>query len=105
MLLRQFVLTLEVDLVIEPLNLMRLHNYHQHSHLDQLDQLEEIVLDGSRIPFSGNRLVNEQDAIELLDEIRESMPKSIVQATKLLKQGDQYISKSKSLAEDVAGML
>jgi hypothetical protein len=29
--------------------------------LDQLDQLEEIVLDGSRIPFSGGRLVNEQD--------------------------------------------
>ena len=27
--------------------------------LEQLDQLEEIVLEGSRIPFSGSRLVNE----------------------------------------------
>ena len=35
------------------------------SVLDQLDQLEEIVLDGTRVPFSGGRLVNEQDAIEL----------------------------------------
>ena len=28
------------------------------SVLEQLDQLEEIVLDGTRIPFSGGRLVN-----------------------------------------------
>ena len=27
--------------------------------LDQLDQLEEIVLEGSRVPFTGGRLVNE----------------------------------------------
>ena len=43
------------------------------SVLDQLDQLEEIVLEGSRIPFSGGRLVNEQDAVELLDAVREAM--------------------------------
>ena len=36
------------------------------SVLDQLDLLEEIMLEGSRIPFSGGRLVNEQDAVELL---------------------------------------
>ena len=35
--------------------------------LDQLDQLEEIMLEGTRIPFSGGRLVNEQDAT---DELR-----------------------------------
>ena len=44
------------------------------SVLDQLDQLEEIMLEGSRIPFSGGRLVNEQDAVELLDAVREAMP-------------------------------
>ena len=41
-LLRQFVLLLEVDLVIEPLNLKHLHNYLQHSRPDQLDQLYQI---------------------------------------------------------------
>ena len=28
------------------------------SVLDQLDQLEEVVLEGSRLPFTGGRLVN-----------------------------------------------
>ncbi len=71
------------------------------STLDQLDQLEEIFLDGNRIPFSGNRLVNEQDAIELLDEIRESIPRAIVQATDLIKNSEKYINQSKKNAEDI----
>ena len=35
--------------------------------LEQLDQLEEIVLEGARVPFSGGRLVNESDAVDILD--------------------------------------
>ena len=33
--------------------------------LDQLDQLEEIVLEGSRLPFTGGRLVNELSLIHI----------------------------------------
>ena len=51
--------------------------------LENLDKLEEIFLDGNRIPFSGNRLVNEQDATDLLDEIRESIPSEIRTAASL----------------------
>lgn len=71
------------------------------SILDQLDQLEEIFLDGNRIPFSGNRLVNEQDAIDLLDAIRESVPNEIIKAQEILIQGNKYIDKSKLLADDI----
>ena len=39
--------------------------------LDQLDQLEEIVLEGSRVPFTGGRLVNEGEAVDVLDAVRE----------------------------------
>ena len=48
--------------------------------LDQLDQLEEIVLEGTRVPFSGGRLVNEQDAVEILDAVRQSLPREVDQA-------------------------
>ena len=37
--------------------------------LDQLDQLEEIVLEGSRVPFTGGRLVNEGEAVDVLDAV------------------------------------
>jgi hypothetical protein len=48
--------------------------------LDQLDQLEDVVLDGSRIPFSGGRLVNEQEAIEVIDALRGALPLQFTQA-------------------------
>lgn len=69
--------------------------------LDQLDQLEEIVLDGSRIPFSGGRLVNEQDAIEAMDALREALPLQISQADELLRQREGFIEKAKQQAEEI----
>ena len=69
--------------------------------LDQLDQLEEIVLDGSRIPFSGGRLVNEQDAIETMDALRESLPSQIIQAEELIRQREGFIDKARQQAEEI----
>lgn len=69
--------------------------------LDQLDQLEEIVLDGSRIPFSGGRLVNEQDAIEAMDSLRDSLPLQISQAEELLRQREGFIEKARHQAEEI----
>ena len=69
--------------------------------LDQLDQLEEIVLEGSRIPFSGGRLVNEQDAIETMDALRESLPTQIVQAEELIRQRVGFIEKARQQAEEI----
>jgi F0F1-type ATP synthase membrane subunit b/b' len=69
--------------------------------LDQLDQLEDIVLDGSRIPFSGGRLVNEQDAIEMMDSLREALPSQITQADELLRQRESFIEKARHQAEEI----
>ena len=52
--------------------------------LDHLDQLEDVLLEGSRIPFSGGRLVNEGDAVEVLDAVRETLPKEVERAAQLL---------------------
>ncbi len=71
------------------------------SVLDQLDQLEDIVLDGSRIPFSGGRLVNEQDAIEMMDALREALPGQISQAEDLIRQRDGFIEKARLQAEEI----
>ncbi|AFY27766.1 hypothetical protein [Cyanobium gracile] len=69
--------------------------------LDQLDQLEDIVLDGSRIPFSGGRLVNEQDAIEMMDALREALPGQISQAEDLIRQREGFIEKARVQAEEI----
>lgn len=69
--------------------------------LDQLDQLEEILLEGTRIPFSGGRLVNEQDAIELMDAVREALPGQINQAVDLIRQREEFIAQARRQAEEI----
>jgi cell division septum initiation protein DivIVA len=69
--------------------------------LDQLDQLEEVVLDGSRIPFSGGRLVNETDAMEVIDGLREAIPPQLALARDLLSQKDDFIGKARQKADEI----
>jgi len=69
--------------------------------LDQLDQLEEVVLEGSRIPFSGGRLVNEQDAIEVMDALRDALPAQLGQALELIRQRDDFIGQARQQAEEI----
>ena len=66
-----------------------------------LDQLEEIVLDGNRVPFTGSRLVKEDDALETMDDIRDQLPKEIKQASKIISQGMSYIDNSKKQAQQI----
>lgn len=69
--------------------------------LDQLDQIEDLVLEGSRIPFSGGRLVNEQEAIELVDALREALPSQLAQAEELLLQRESFIDKARQQADEI----
>lgn len=69
--------------------------------LDQLDQLEEVVLEGSRLPFTGGRLVNEGDAVEVLDAVREALPKEIERAGKLIERRDDFINTARRQAEEI----
>ena len=71
------------------------------SIVDQLDQLEEIVLEGSRIPFTGSRLVNEQEAIEILDAVREKLPSEFKEVKELLKQREKFMNVSKLQADEI----
>jgi len=69
--------------------------------LDQLDQLEEVVLDGSRIPFSGGRLVNETDAMEVIDALRDAIPPQLALARDLLGQKEEFIGKARHQADEI----
>ncbi len=69
--------------------------------IDQLDQLEEILLDSGRLPFTGNRLVNEQEAVDLLDTIRESMPSEILKASEIAKKGNVFIKEAQNISEQI----
>ena len=59
-------------------------------HVHNPDQLEEIVLEGARVPFSGGRLVNESDAVDILDAVRQALPSELERAAELLRQHQTF---------------
>ncbi len=69
--------------------------------MESLDRLEEILLESTRVPFSSNRLVNEQEVIDILDSLRDSLPKEIIKAQKIVNKGMEYIEQSKVNAGNI----
>lgn len=64
--------------------------------LDQLDQLEEIILQGLRLPLTGMLLVDEEETLEALNRIRESFPPLFQQAQTLIEQRQDYLKQARS---------
>jgi hypothetical protein len=57
-----------------------------------LDQLEEVLGAGSRVPLTSRTLVDEQEILDILDQIRVSIPEEVKAARRLTDQRDQVIA-------------
>ncbi len=69
--------------------------------LELLELLEESLLDCTRIPFTGNRIVNEQEVIDLLSSIRKSIPSELQKATQINQNQLEYISLARKKASEI----
>ena len=45
-----------------------------------LEEMENILLESGRVPFTNKRLVEEDDMARLIDELRDAMPSQLVEA-------------------------
>ncbi len=82
----------------------------EHDLLALLDELEGFLAESARIPLTGKLLVTEQEAFEIVDRLRQSIPEALHQAQKLNRErerlmqqareeGEAFINESKSYAE------
>jgi hypothetical protein len=75
---------------VEPLDILYL-----------LDQLEEVLGAGSRLPLTSRTLVDEQEILDILDQIRVSIPDELKAARRLTQDRDQVISDAHAEAERI----
>ena len=54
---------------------------------DLIDELEDVLAEGRRVPFSGRLLVDEDKLLDVIDRMRVAVPDEIKQARRVL--GDQ----------------
>jgi len=66
-----------------------------------LDQLEEVLGGGSRLPLTSRTLVDEQEILDILDQIRVSIPDELKAARRLTQERDQVLADANAEADRI----
>jgi hypothetical protein len=67
----------------------------------RLQQLEELVTEAKSMPLSTSVLINREEVLELIQEMRASLPEEIKQARWVVKDREQLLTKARKDAEGV----
>ncbi len=66
-----------------------------------VDRLEELVGMGKRVPFSGRVMVEEEEFLALVDQLRVAVPNEIKQAQRIIKERERIIGAAQEEAATI----
>ncbi|CUH95598.1 hypothetical protein P22_1672 [Propionispora sp. 2/2-37] len=66
-----------------------------------LDELETLLLDASRVPFTNKRVLEEDELARLLDELREMLPGEIAEAGRIVKERQRILDEAQREAQHI----
>jgi hypothetical protein len=66
-----------------------------------VDRLEELVGVGKRVPFSGRVMVEEEQFLALVDQLRIAVPNEIKQAQRVIREREHIIAEAQEEAKRV----
>jgi vacuolar-type H+-ATPase subunit H len=69
--------------------------------LQLLDKLEALVSGGTRLPLTSRALVDEQEFVDLLDEIRAAVPEEVRQAKRVSQDKERVILQAQGEADKI----
>ena len=69
--------------------------------LQWLDQLEALLTEGWRVPFTANVMVNENEFFEIIDQMRIRIPDALKQAQRIQQQQERIIAQAKEEANRI----
>lgn len=66
-----------------------------------LEELENLLLEAPRVPFTNKRMIEEDDFARLLDELREVLPTEVMEANHILKDRQRILEEAQREAHDI----
>src|SRR5215210_6186597 len=63
-----------------------------------VDRLEELVGIGKRVPFSGRVMVEEEEFLALVDQLRVAVPNEIKQAQRVIRERERIVGEAQTEA-------
>ena len=70
---------------------------------DVLEDLENLVADAAHVPLSGKCMIDENDLVHLVEELRNTLPTALSQAEDIMTERETIIAKARSEAEHIVG--
>lgn len=68
--------------------------------LDLIDSLEELVIQARRLPVGGNLVVDRKRMLDVIDQMRLSVPADLLQARQILETRDQILGDAHGAAQE-----
>ncbi|HHY36824.1 MAG TPA: ATPase [Firmicutes bacterium] len=65
------------------------------------DNLEELIAGAGRIPLTGKVVINEDELIEVIEQIRNALPEELRQARWVLKERKRLIADAENEAREI----
>lgn len=67
--------------------------------LQLVDQLEDVLNRGWRIPFSASLIVNEEECLRLIDQMRITVPSAIKESERMLAERNRILGEAQTQAD------
>ena len=67
----------------------------------RLQQLEDLVRDAKSMPLSSSALLNREEVLELIDEMKDALPEEVKQARWVVKDREELLAKARRDAESM----
>ena len=66
-----------------------------------LEDLKSIVVNASKMPFTNKKVVDEEELLSIVDELKGAMPDEVEQARKVLAERDKIIADAQRHADSM----
>jgi hypothetical protein len=69
--------------------------------LQLIDRLEQLVSSGTRLPLSSRIMIDEQEFLDIIDQLRVTVPEEMKQARRFSQERDRVLQQAEQEAEKV----
>lgn len=69
-----------------------------------VDRLEAAINKGTAVPFSNKRMVDEDECLDIIDQLRVAVPEEIKQSRRVTQEKDRILAQAKEEADRIVQM-
>jgi DNA anti-recombination protein RmuC len=66
-----------------------------------IDELEDVIAEGKRVPFSGRLLIDEDRVLDIIDRMRVAIPEELRQARRIISEQERLIREAQERVQQM----